>query len=114
MAPNDTKLGSYGVGYMVKDHLDSKRGNPLPPLHGLLFAINSEGSFIYTISQTTTTVFVTQITEHWLERDIAQLVPPCGIDPTTNRTMSGRSTVKLHLLPILNEIKTRNFYINTS
>ena len=41
----------YGVGYMVKDHSDSERGNPLPP-HGLLFPINSKGSFICTIPQT--------------------------------------------------------------
>ena len=32
--------------YMVKDHSDSKRGNTLPPLHGLLFLISSKGSFI--------------------------------------------------------------------
>ena len=36
---------------MVKDHSDSERGNPLPP-HGLLFPINSKGSFICTIPQT--------------------------------------------------------------
>ena len=30
---------SYVVGHTVKDHLDSKRGNPLPP-HGLFFLIN--------------------------------------------------------------------------
>ena len=33
---------------MVMDHSDSERGNPLPP-HGLLFSINSKGSFICTI-----------------------------------------------------------------
>ena len=33
---------------MVKDHSDSERGNPLLP-HGLLFPINSKGSFISTI-----------------------------------------------------------------
>ena len=33
------------------DHSDSERGNPLPP-HGLLFLINSKGSFICTIPQT--------------------------------------------------------------
>ena len=41
----------YGVGHMVKDHSDSERGNLLPP-HGLLFPINSKGSFICIISQT--------------------------------------------------------------
>ena len=44
-------LWLYSVGHMVKDHSDSKRGNPLP-LHGLLFPINSKGSFICTIPQT--------------------------------------------------------------
>ena len=28
---------------MVKDHSDSEIGNPLPPLHGLLFSISSKG-----------------------------------------------------------------------
>ena len=44
-------LRLYGVGHMVKDHSDSERGNPLPP-HGLLFLINSKGSFICTTPQT--------------------------------------------------------------
>ena len=35
----------YGIVHMVKDHSDSERGNPLLP-HGLLFPINSKGSFI--------------------------------------------------------------------
>ena len=35
---------------MVKDHSESERGNPLPP-HGLLFLINSKGSFICIIPQ---------------------------------------------------------------
>ena len=38
-------------GYMVKDHSDSEKENPLPP-HRLLFPINSKGSFICTIPQT--------------------------------------------------------------
>ena len=44
-------LRLYGVGHMVMDHSDSERENPLPP-HGLLFPINSKGSFICTIPQT--------------------------------------------------------------
>ena len=31
----------YCVGHMVKDHSDSERGNPLPPLHGLLVLIRN-------------------------------------------------------------------------
>ena len=41
----------YGIGHVVKDHSDSERGIPLPP-HGLLFPINSKGSFIFTNPQT--------------------------------------------------------------
>ena len=37
--------------YMVKDHSDSERGNPLPP-HGLLFRISSKGSFICIMDNT--------------------------------------------------------------
>ena len=55
---------------MVKDHSDSKRGNPLPP-HGLFFPINSKG-FFYMHHPTDriahTTAFVTPVVEHWLER----------------------------------------------
>ena len=50
-AHNTLYLRLYGVRYMVKDHSDSERGNPLSP-HGLLFPINSKGSFISTIPQT--------------------------------------------------------------
>ena len=45
-------LRLYGVGHMVQDHSDSERGNPLPPLHGLLFSISSNIYFICTIPQT--------------------------------------------------------------
>ena len=60
---------------MVKNHSDSKRGNPLPP-HGLLFPISSKGSFICTIPDRMAhaTAFVTLVVEHWLEREIAQWV----------------------------------------
>ena len=44
-------LRLYGVGQMVKDHSDGKRGNLLSP-HGQLFPISSKGSFICTNPQT--------------------------------------------------------------
>ena len=44
-------LRLYGVRNMVEDNSDSERENTLPP-HGLLFPINSKGSFICTIPQT--------------------------------------------------------------
>ena len=63
---------------MVKDHSDSERGNPLPS-HGLFFPINSK-VFFYMHHPTDriahTTAFVTPVVEHWLEREIAQLVHP--------------------------------------
>ena len=50
-ALNTFYLRLYGIRHMVKDHSDSKKGNPLPP-HRLLFLINSKDSFICTIPQT--------------------------------------------------------------
>ena len=43
-------LRLYGIRHMVKDHLYSERGNPLPP-HRLLFPIISKGSSICIIPQ---------------------------------------------------------------
>ena len=40
LTTHSTHLRLYGIGYMVEDHSDSERGNPLLP-HGLLFPINS-------------------------------------------------------------------------
>ena len=76
-ALNTFYLRLYGVRHMVKDHSDSKKGNPLPP-HRLLLSISSKGSFICTIPHriTHTTAFVTPVVEHWLEREIAQWVHP--------------------------------------
>ena len=55
---------------MIKDHSDSERGNPLSPLHGLLFPISSKVFFICRI--TLTTAFITSVVEHWLEQEIPQ------------------------------------------
>ena len=46
-ALNTFYLLLYGVGHMVKCHSDSKRGNPLPLLHGLFSSINSKEYFIF-------------------------------------------------------------------
>ena len=61
----------YGFGHMVKDHSDSERGNPLPPLDGLLFLITSKKSFIC-IRVAHTTTFETPVAEYWQEWKIAQ------------------------------------------
>ena len=50
-ALNTFYLWLYGIGHMVKNHSDSKRGNPLPS-HVLLFPISTKGSFICIIPQT--------------------------------------------------------------
>ena len=100
-ALNTFYLRLYGVRHMVKYHTDSERGNPLPP-HGLLFPINSKGSFICTIPQTGLHMplpFVTPVVEHWLEREIAQLVHPMkdrSDDPSHHeRTFLPRSCISL-------------------
>ena len=86
---------------MVKDHSDSERGNLLPP-HGLLFPINSKGSFICTIPDRIahTTDFVTLVLEHWLEREIAQWVHSMkdrSDDPLHHeRTLLPQSYILLH------------------
>ena len=61
----------WPVGHMVKDRSDNERGNPLPPLHGLLFLIQT-GMYIIPDRITHTMAYVTPIVEHWFERDIAQ------------------------------------------
>ena len=42
-ALNTFYLQLYDVGYMVKEHSDSEKGNLLLPIHGLLFLISSNG-----------------------------------------------------------------------
>ena len=90
---------------MVKDYSDSERGNRLPP-HGLLFSINSKGSFICTYPTDRiahTTAFVTPVVEHWLEREIAQWVHPMkdrSDDPSHHeRKLLPRSYISL-LVPV--------------
>ena len=65
----------YDFGYMVEDHLYSETGNPLPPLHWLLFPISSKEYFYIhhpTERIVHTTAFVTPVPKHLLEREIAQ------------------------------------------
>ena len=113
---------------MVKNHSDSQRGNLLTPLHGLLFPISSNGSFICTIPQTrctsgpdlgldkldmprgTTTRQPPHMSCHLLlllffiyhilcYTSRGAQGPTRVIDPTTLSTTSRRSTTELHLAP---------------
>ena len=45
MHPTHFILHLYGIRNMVKNHLDRKKGNPLPPLHGLFFSDYEQGLF---------------------------------------------------------------------
>ena len=72
---NTFYLWLYGVRHMVKDHSDSEKGNPLPP-HRLLLTARVLLYAHPTDWITHTTVFVTPVVEHWLEREIAQWVHP--------------------------------------
>ena len=64
-ALNTFHLQLYSVRYIVTDHSDSERGNPLPP-HGLLFQLAAR-VILYAPSYRIehTTAFVTPVVEHW-------------------------------------------------
>ena len=49
-ALNTFHLWLYGIGCMVKDHLDSERGNLADATSWLFFMISSKRSFICTIA----------------------------------------------------------------
>ena len=51
-AINTFYLQLYDIEHMIKDHSNSDRGNPLPPLHGLLIPISNKGSFICILPKT--------------------------------------------------------------
>ena len=51
-ALNTFLIQLYGVGHMIKEMSYSERENPLAPLHGILFPISSNGSFICTTIKT--------------------------------------------------------------
>ena len=81
-------LRLYGVGQMVKDHSDSESGNPLPP-YGLLFPINSKGSFICTIPQTGYTYHGLCYTSRGT------------LAGTRNSSIAQHLLINLHLAPII-------------
>ena len=91
-ALNTFYLPLYGVRHMVEDHSDNE---------GLLFPINSKGSFICIIPDRIihTTTFVAPVVEHWLECEIAQWVHPMkdrSEDPSHHeRTLLPRSYISL-------------------
>ena len=61
----------YGVGHVVKDHSDSKRGNPRPPNH----QDNGRPNCVYPTDRIAhVAAFDTPVVDHWLERAITQWV----------------------------------------
>ena len=68
-------LTTHSTNFYTYMTSHSERGNSLLPLHGLLFPISSKGSFICTIPDRIahTMAFGTQVAEHWLEQEIAEL-----------------------------------------
>ena len=59
-------------GYMVSDPSDSEKGNPLPPLHWLLFAISANDISYAPSHRQDRTAFDTSVVQLWMEREIAQ------------------------------------------
>ena len=64
---NTFYLRLYSVKPMEKDHWDSERGNPLPPLHELLSSLSSKIYFIHypTGRLVHTMAFATQVAGTW-------------------------------------------------
>ena len=73
---NDAHILFTVIWCRVKDNLDSERGNPQPPLHGLLSSISSKVGFSYMhhpIERIAhTTVFVNPVVVQWMEQEISQ------------------------------------------
>ena len=93
-------LWIYGIGHMVKDSSDSDRGNPLPPLHGLLFLISSKvfsNMHHPTDRIAHTMAFVIPTMQDWLEWELEQSFHHEGSirSPITLRTNA--LTTELHL-----------------
>ena len=108
-------LRLYGVGHniMVEDHSDSERGNPLP-LHGLLFPINSNGSFymhhpIDRIAHMTAFYYTSRGTLAGTRN--SSMVPPYegSIQRPIAPLVNALST-ELHLAPLCNNM-LHTFYI---
>ena len=58
-------LRLYGIGHIVKDHSDTERGIPLPPLHGLFYMYHPTDRIAHT------TAFVPPVVEiaQWIHHD---------------------------------------------
>ena len=103
---NTFYLRLHGISHMVKDHLDSERGSPLPP-HRLLFPISSK-VFLYAPSHRQDNTYhglcytsrgaLAGTRNSWMGQ-------PWRIDPTTHRTMSKRSYHRATSRSLVNEIK---------
>ena len=90
-ALNTFYLWLYGVRLVIKDHSDSERGNPLLP-HGLLFPINSKGSFNASSHRQDNLCYT--ICGALPAMRNSSMGPPWGIDPMTHCTMSRCSTTE--------------------
>ena len=102
-------LPLYGIVHMVKDKWDNERGNPLLPLHGLLFQLSSKGGFICTIQQPGS-----YIPQAFLHTSCgirnSRMDPPEGISLMTHHTMSRCSSMTQCLVPVLSEADYRSHF----
>ena len=82
-----------GVGHMTKNHIDRETRNLLL-LHGLLFSIDSKGSFIYTIPQTGYHILVVR---YRLECGKSPMIGPLSrFTPTTQASQTSALTTELY------------------
>ena len=89
-----TTLSTH-FSYMASDlwyYSDGEKGNPLPPLHRLLFSISSKGFFYKRIP--TDRIVRTSVVEYCLENS-----PPKRIDPPTHSAVTDRYTTESYVSP---------------
>ena len=89
-ALNAFYLWLYDVRHLVKDHSDSKRGNPLLPKHGLLFSICTKESVICTIPETLPLLYQSWSTE-WNENYFTGSTMKDGADYPLHHAATTRS-----------------------
>ena len=82
-ALNTFYLQLYGVRHMVKDHSVNEKGNQ----QGFFYMYHPTDRITHT------TAFITQVIEHWLERQIAQWVHHEGLIPGPIAPFLPNSTV---------------------
>ena len=82
---------------MVNDTSDSERGNPPPPLLGYSFQLAARGLLYAPFHRQDRTYTSHGALAGMMNRSLGL---KSGIDPTTHHTVSGHSTIELHVASV--------------